>query len=131
MSEETELKMSCEWTVGSGKDWVVTVKGWNNGVSNCWNVYMTISDTHQYFSKEESFFHDLPFNCGATYDRIITTKYPEPTHDFQRENTSRKIGSDYQHLHDHLEDESVKGGIPYRVLRDAKSLTDHLKTISN
>ncbi|WP_145507608.1 hypothetical protein [Yersinia hibernica] len=129
MSEATELKMSAEWTVDKGKNWSVTVKGWNNGSSNCWNVYLNISDSHQYFSKPEDFFHGLPFHGGATYDRIITTKWPDPIHDFQRDSVMRKIGSDYQHLYDSLEEESIKDGIPYRVLRDAEALSEHLKNI--
>lgn len=131
MSDEKELKMSGEWTVEKGKNWSVTVKGWNNGTHNCWNVYLNVSDSHQYFSEQEDFFHSLPFHGGATYDRIITTKWPNPCHDFQRDIVMRKIGSDYQHLYDNLKEESIKDGIPYRVLRDAETLAEHVKNLSN
>ncbi|XUV83520.1 hypothetical protein ACREYP_08905 [Enterobacter sp. TMH.L2] len=122
-------KPSFEWLVGKGSEWRVKVKGWNNGTSWCWNIYLLITPGHDLFTKPENFFHDLPFHGGATYDRVNTVDWPEYKYDFQKPISFREIGSDYSHLHDDFTECSPYDGIPNAVLSDANALISYLQSL--
>lgn len=130
-----ELKLnfdtpSYEWNVYRGKTFTVQVRCWRFPSEDkfTWNVYAYIYEKHPLFSQVEYAMDNLYFHAGATLEEMHTIAPALGIrYDWQRENRTLKLGSDYQHLHDNYFREcDPQYGIPYDIQRDAELLTEQL-----
>ena len=122
-----EIPFTVEYWVKRDKTFTVSAKCWRNGDKWMWNVYAYIFDNHPLFSKP-GLAKVLPFNCGCTFDEIVTSEPSEGIkYDWQKTKRKLVVGSDYAHIHDDYENHpSPIHGVPGNILFDAKELVDAL-----
>lgn len=88
---------------------------------NKWNIYAYIYPKHPLFDKvtSESLFEvDLPLHCGASFHQWFFNKDGVVT--------SKKIGSDYQHIYDDKFESFTTKEDAYEVFNDADELIEYL-----
>lgn len=126
MIEFKEPQKAVEWVIYRDRNFSVLVRGWKSGDEFKWNVYANIFDTHPMFGNVDA-MKCLPLHGGPTYDRVITM---EPAggimYEWQKQEKSYKIGSDYSHAWDNYENDSYEDGIPPMIRHDAEELAQHL-----
>jgi hypothetical protein len=119
-----------EFKIKIAKEFSVVVIGWNRSDKWHWNVYANIFESHPLFSNINQ-AKDLPFNCGCTFDKLITespTRDKADWHDFEKEYKTLKVGSDYAHLYDDYDNHpSALDGLPPFIERDALELVEALE----
>ena len=124
--------LTLEFKIASEDSYSVTIIAWNRKEALDqwhWNVYAHIYDKHPLFDNPENAVETLPFHCGATYDKIITTEPAQGIkYDWQRINKTLKIGSDYAHIYDNYDNHpSPFEGIPSGIEADALELIGALE----
>jgi len=128
---KTEYDIKVEFKIKSTKDFSVVAIGWKSRDQWNWNVYANIFESHPLFNDAEK-AKNLPFNCGCTFDKLITespTKDKSEWYDFDREYKTLKVGSDYNHIHDDYDNHpSPFDGLPGFIERDALELVKSLMT---
>lgn len=122
------MKPSYEWTIHQSKTFSVTVRSWHRHDGFGWNVYANIYDTHPMFGNVE-WAMNLPLHGGCTLDQLITIAPSQGIkYDWQREQKTLKVGSDYQHYGDeYFMHFDPLQGIPSSILRDANELVQCLQ----
>ena len=109
------------------KTFSVEVSAWESSGKWYWNVYAHVFDTHPKFEDDE-WLKDLPFNGGCTLDKLIITQPFKIEYDFQGVNTTKKVGSDYAHIHDDYDNHpNPDDGIMYKAELDALELVKALE----
>ena len=117
---------SCEFFFVRESTHSVSAKAWNHNGKWNWNVYAYIQPSHPLYDNNDA-LKNLPFNGGCTYDAIRTVQPFEIKYDFQEVNSTKIVGSDYNHIHDNYDNHpSPLDYIPWNVLRDAKELAERL-----
>jgi len=133
---EDKWSHSESWTK-RGDGFCVEVKRWESkkirfspsgmesyfeGISNKWNVYAHIFESHPYFKRfdGEDVFQDaasaLYLHCGPTF--------------LEKTKIGYKVGSDYAHLYDdHFEDIGTRDRA-YEVFHDAEELFNQLQSMT-
>lgn len=111
------LKIDTYLTKSEGFD--IEVKHWTRGSSHCWCVYAVIFDTHPLFSK----FRQYDFDAG---DRLYPHFHNGCTF-FSPQKTYIKVGCDFQHVGDELEESSAE--MPESVRIQAEKLFEYLGDI--
>lgn len=92
------------------------------GIKNHWNVYLNLYKKHPLFQRldpSHDIYYDQPLIGGLDFHGGIT--FMEWLYDVKGNPTRCKLGSDYGHLYDQMEDISTEKDA-WNVFRDANSL---------
>jgi hypothetical protein len=127
---KTEYDTKIEFKIKSTKEFSVVAIGWKSRDKWNWNIYASIFESHPLFNDVDN-AKNLPFNCGCTFDELITqspTGDKSSWGDWQKEYKCLKVGSDYAHIYDDYDNHpSPFDGLPDFIERDALELVESLE----
>jgi hypothetical protein len=120
---------SYEWTKKE-KTFGIQIRSFENSDGYGWCLYVLVYDNHPYFEKPSELIDILDFHGGCTYDEKFTMSPARGIrYDWQKECSYLKIGCDYQHYKDGFCEYHPKDGIPFKIEKDAISLSAQMSEL--